>query len=249
MKNFRLALLLLTSVICGTLFFTAMGINKLAYANEETFLRVINHTTTLYKDADCTIPLTFLPYTYYVKVLEKNTSTYHVEFGTNNAPAVDGYVKTGQLFYDGLKVENPYPRLSVTTLSTATLYSDLNCATPIQYVFEKRELQYYGNYQNLSGKQVCMVYYNGKVGYVAEETIEPFNLPLHANPLSFLPPKDTKPESDTPVFSEQSNNDGKAVKIAVIGCLIVAGVIALIISLRPKPKSTPTSYYDENDFN
>lgn len=249
MKNFRLIILFCVSVFSATLFFSAFGISKAVYGDEQKFLRVVNEQTVFYSDESCTKELFCLPYTYYVKVLSEKNGICHVEFGNKNAPSIDGYVNKVLLFSDNLTVLEPYTNLALTTVRTAVLYADADGANAIQYVFENRQLYFYGKHINSFGKIVYYVSYNGNTGYIEEESIEPFSIPNHPNELTFIPkPPVVAPSLNQSQTADKSGDD-LIIKVTVIGCLLLAGLIALFIALRPKTNKKPTaSYYDENDY-
>ena len=214
------------------------------------YLRFINDTTILYKDSEGLSPITFLPYSYYVNVLSYGDNFCHVEcFGQNSAPAIDGYVATNALFNDNQSTDTPYLDLIVKTEKTCVLYEDANLSVNDSFIFKGRELTFYGYYKNSFNKYVCLVYYNGKLGYVEEDNLEPFEVPPHPNKLTFL---DDENSENIPSFSitenEKGNSDSLGIRIAIICCLVLAGLIALIISIKPKKKINKDSFYDENDY-
>ncbi len=211
---------------------------------QSKYLRVINHSTPFYKNATDSVELFFLPYTYYVEILDTVGDFYHVEvFGLGELVALDGFVPKSALFDDGLTVEHPFLTLSVYTCETAVLYADIQLSTPIQYVFPERELAYYGSILTPSGN-AFFVEYNGRLGYVKEQCVLPFSIPNHPNPLTFLAPPDEQ--------SPEPNNDGDflSLRVTIIACLAFAGVIGLLIAFGNKRQSKiPTcEYYDENEY-
>lgn len=213
------------------------------------YQRVITEDTPFYKNVTDVSPLFYLPYTYYVKVLSENNGFMHVEcYGTNGSPALDGYVPSGVLFNDGLTVINPYLTLTVTTAKTAVLYEDSSLTNAVQYLFSDRELQYLGAYPTPQGN-IYYVGYNGRLGYVKEEAVIPFTITNHPNELTFITPEE--PPEEPPVKDDETPiaEDYFEIKIIIIACLIFAGLIALFIALKQKPKTnTAASYYDENDY-
>lgn len=213
---------------------------------ESVYMRVITEETPFYKNADDVAPLFYLPYTYYVKVLESNASVTHIEcYGNGGTAAIDGFVPTDYLFKDDLTVENPYVVLSITTVGTAVLYEDAALSTPLQYIFADRELNYYGALNHESG-MIYYVSYNGRLGYVKEAEVYPFSIPNHPNELTFLTPDTPVPEPATP---ESESGGIFGLKVAIIVCLIFAGIVALFIALGKKRNQTAAAaFYDENDY-
>ncbi len=221
---------------------------SISIAEENKFLRVINNQTILYSDSNGTLPVVYLPYTYYVKVINFDQNFYHVEcFGVSSSPILDGYVLKSELFDDNTSPINPYLNLEVTTQKNCVLYADTELTSLIQYVFPDRKMNYYGCYKNTADKYVCLVGYNGKLGYIEEELLTPFSIENHPNELTFLI---TENEPIAPVISEGVSNSSEmnGLKIAIICCLALAGLIALIISIKPRKKQQKENFYDENDY-
>ena len=243
MRKKFIILTTILSLIC--IFLTINIFSEKAHA-ESVYMRVITEETPFYQNADDINPLFYLPYTYYVKVLESNASVTHVEcYGNGGTAAIDGFVPTDYLFKDDLAVENPYVVLSITTVGTAVLYEDFTLSNPVQYIFADRELNYYGSLNHESGK-IFYVSYNGRLGYVKEAEVFPFSIPNHPNELTFLTPETPTPTPETP----NSATDGVfGLKVAIIVCLIFAGVVALFFALGKKQNQTATTaFYDENDY-
>ena len=241
MKN--LVCLIFSLFLCFIVFFPTTK-TVYAYDNGE-YLRVIDESTPFYQTQSDSEPLFFLPYTYYVKVLDQNKNFYHVEvYGEFSQPAIDGYVPIGLLFDDGLEVQNPYLSINVYTVNTTVLYADASLTHSLQYVFSDRQLTYYGKITLESGN-VFFVGYNNRLGYVKEENVLPFSIPNHPNPLTFLP--DEKPD-DNALNNQPA--DFLSIRITIIACLIFAGIIGLFVALGKKKETAfnTNEYYDENDY-
>lgn len=245
MKKFIFLSLTALFAICSYSFFT---IPKVTTSAEVQYLRVITEQTPFYKNATDSQPLFYLPYTYYVKVLDDDGAFVHAEISiSDTVPALDGYVPSQMLFSDGLIVNSPYPQLKLKTVSTALLFEDASLSTPIQYVFTDRNMEYLGSYTHASGN-VYYVSYNNRLGYVKESDVYPFQLQNHPNELTFIEPE-PEPLPDTPEQEEQTENNLLSVKVIIIICLVFAGIIGLIFAVKTKPrKGTAITYYDENDY-
>lgn len=208
----------------------------------DAFLRVIDETTPFYSDAETKDFLFYLPYTYYVRVLSENDGIAHAEIGGNGIK-LDGFVPIDALFDDGLSVENPYPEITVTTVKNAVLYDDLKLSTPVMYVFQSRNLKYFGAVTG-GDEVVYFVSYNDHLGYVKESDVSPFTVPFHPNPLTFIkedpPPINVDPE-------ERTSDVITVLRVLIIGSLLLAGVIGLTVSLNKKNKPRKPYYYDENE--
>ena len=218
-----------------------------ANASTSEYRRIITDDTPFFSDPEGINLLFYLPYSYYVKVLQINPVLSHVEcFGTGGSITLDGYVPTDMLFNDDQPVQNPYMEKKITSVSTAVLYSDATLSTPLQYVFSSRQLIYYGNATAVDGSILFFVSYNNRLGYVKENTIMPFIVDLHPNPLTFLQPE---PEPEQP--DEQPTNTpttNSTLSIVIVVCLTLAGIVALFVAVKNKPKAVNTNYYDENEY-
>ncbi|MBQ8197236.1 MAG: hypothetical protein IJZ73_04160 [Clostridia bacterium] len=209
------------------------------------YARVIDDKTPFYSDEDGVNALFYLPYTYYVKVLNNSGLLTHVEYGFDTDTLFDGYVPTDKLFFDDLSVDTPFPTVTLSAEKTVTLFDDKNCTKNLQYVFSGRKMKFLGHVEN-NGIYLCYVEYNGTTGYVKEEDLAPYSIPNHKNPLTFLPQEDDKNLN----LSINGNNDNLVLKILIIACLLGAGIVALFTAFRKKPSSSiaVSGYYDENDF-
>ena len=211
------------------------------------YRRIITDDTPFYQDKDAKNFLFYLPYTYYVKVLDTAGDFSHVEcYGTGKTVAIDGYVPTDMLFEDGLAVFAPYPEISVYTVNSTVMYSDLTLEKPTQYVFPERELFLYGNAVSDDGINLFCVYYNGKIGYIKETETYPFTIPNHPNELTFIQ-KPVEPENQEQTTVKRTNSQTE-LKVVIILCLVFAGIIALFIAVKNKRENHAPTYYDENDY-
>ncbi len=222
--------------------------SKRAVADQSEYLRIASQSTPFYKNPNDQIPLFYLPYTYYVKLLSISEDFYHVEcFISATIPSIDGFVPKECLFLDGLTVSNPYPNLNLTSSTTAVLYADQNLKTQIQYIFPERNMRYYGSFSTEEG-MLYYVGYNGKLGYIKESTVYPFAIPNHSNDLTFLPSEEVESGKQEQI-SEKAKDTAFSIKVLIIGCLMFAGIVALFVIL--KQRTTPTiraGYYDENEY-
>ena len=213
--------------------------NFVAFAEEPAYLRVTDDETVFYADAETQTPIFYLPYTYYVRVISYGKQTCKVEY-LDGGNTVDGYVITDALFSDGLEVENPFPRVTVTTAVTATLYADGELKEPIQYLFAERRLTYYGNYV-YGNVRLLFVGYNGKLGYVREDDVYPFVLSNHPNKLTFIPEETEETEDVT-----EKKEDVFALRTVILVILGFAGTVALFAVLAKKPRKTASAPLDED---
>lgn len=247
-KNAVFCLILLVLTNCVAQSSARFFFVKSVKAEEKTqYLRVIASDVPFYAYKADDSPLFYLPYTYYVRVIENGERLTHVEFG-NDGYTIDGYVPNDKLYYDGLQVNNPFPYTEVFTAQTATLYKDAALTVPVQYLFEARQLYLYGGYVSTQNQPVYYVCYNNKLGYVKEDDITPFVIPNHPNELTFLTPE-SGGESEPQAPETAAENSDLTLRVAIIAVLALAGFFALFAAVGKKSKvSAAASYYDENDY-
>ena len=78
-----------------------------------------------------------------------------------------------------------------------------------------------------------------------EEEIVAFELPLHSNPLTFLPDP-----SEEQISNANGDKSGLTLKILIIVCLAFAGILGLfaVTSKKTGRSQVAAGYYDENDY-
>ncbi len=240
----------ITLILSALIIATQLISVKTARADQSEYYRIVDSETPFFSDNLGQNLLFYLPYTYYVKMLENGGEFSHVEcYGEGNTALIDGYVPSEKLFCDGLKTTSPYLSLDIKTLTNTVLYTDATLSTPIQYVFSGRNLKYFGEMPLNGGTKCFFVSYNDKLGYVKESDVEPFEVENHPNELTFL---EQDIDSSTPPPTVQNENGESnaqnELRIVIIACLIIAGFIAIAISFRNKPNNkTSLDYYEETD--
>ena len=241
MKGIKTFLVATIIILC----FAPINLNSVS-ATTNTYLRVINENTPFCLDEQATTPIFYLPYTYYVKVLRATTYSLHIECYGKGTTKIDGYVPLNTLYEDGLSTVSPYLDLEITTCASTPLYSDYEQTNRVMFIFSNRTLNYYGKIENSANKIMYFVGYGNQLGYVSEDALFPFSVPIHPNELTFL-------EKDEPTIEETPNTlppseDFFSLKIVIIVLLVFAGVIALFVAFTNKNrKNITTVYYDEND--
>lgn len=222
--------------------------NNSAYAaTQNVYGRIIDDTTPFYSDYEGKNLLFYLPYTYYVKILEEGDTLSHVEYGGNHLPALDGYVPTEMLFKDDLPVSQPCPEINVTTFDTASFYANCNRLDIMQYIFANRTATFYGSIILKDNTRLVYVQYNGKLGYISENSLLPFSVPQHPNELTFIK-KDTQSTETIAPVKKEDYATLTGLRIIIVGCLMLAGIIALFVAKKNKPHRHHNNYYDENDY-
>ena len=214
-----------------------------ASAQTNTYLRIIEDELPFFADEKGVEFMFFLPYTYYVKLIERGEILCKIEFGFQGGTALVGYVPTQGLFEDGLTVIAPFPDLKIKTSRSAVLYADTEHTEQLQYVFSGREVNFIGYSVSTQGVYSCFVEYNGRIGYIKDSDLLPFDILNHPNELTFLK------QDNSPTPENQPLASSFELKYVIIACLVVAGVLGLIFVFRKVPSSNPAiSYYDENDY-
>lgn len=240
-------LFLLAALALGIFYFFP---NDYIAKADTNYFRVINSETPFYRDEKMQFLAFYLPYTYYVKVLSVDGDVAHVEcYGQTGTIAMDGYTRYSMLYKDDLNTDSPYLSLTVTTIEPTKLYSDSELNSPVRYLFQNRALCYYGSLETQRGI-LYYVSYNGQFGYVSEESITPFTVANHPNELTFLVKEEPSSPSDS-TDAENADKDNSdnylTIRIVIISCLVLAGVIALFTVKRPK-KTKSTDCYEENEY-
>ena len=219
----------------------------------EQYCRIITEDTPFYTDASGLNVSFYLPYTYYVKVIEQTGNFYHVEVECEDLTPIDGYVPCDMVFFDDFFVSSPYPKIQLTTSKNTALYFDVSLTKTIQYVFSSRKMNYYGKITASDGTNLYYVEYNNKLGYIKEEDIMPFTIANHPNELTFIKKDEPSVNTNTPPQENTSttptdNQFNFDIKSLIIICLMIAGIIALFVAFSKKPKTKSFSYYDESEF-
>lgn len=208
-------------------------------AETGNYMRITDNLTPFFSDEETEDLLFYLPYTYYVKILNVKGNIARIEYGNI---AVDGYTYIEKLFSDNLTVSAPFPEITIKTHQSSILYKDSSCTSPIKYVFAERTLKYYG-YMDDGESYLYYVEYNGDLGFIKENAVYPFTVPEHPNPLTFLP------ENENPQNDGTNKNIITPFRIIIISCLILAGIIAVFISVKNRKSPTNVGdYYEENDY-
>lgn len=248
MKNLRAVKIcvFIVAVFCSSLPFSRTDYCAVRADEAGTFLRVISADTPFFLSETAEKPLFFLPYTYYVKAIERVGDLTRVEYGAVGR-TIDGYVPTEKLFDDGLRVNQPFPEITVTTAENCVLYADFDLSVSLQFVFKDRNMYYYGEYFDSQGERIYYIGYNNRLGYVKETSLVPFTVPYHPNELTFLEEENPKPAEEQ--SSAANENSLFNLRVIIISLLSLAGITALFVAFGKKPKTNVAAgYYDENDY-
>ena len=213
-------------------FITLLGAYSNTYTSKaqgENYYRIISTNSPFFANETDLSPMFYLPYTYYVNVLEETETFFHIEIGTPYTSLIDGYTYKSNLLKDDLSVSIPYPEIKVIIKDLTIFYKDPSLTQEIRYLFKDRLTDYFGKIE-VNGETILCVGYGGTLGYVKYSAVYPFEVENHPNPLTFLDKDEEKTE-----VTEQTNKTGFILKLCVIICLFFAGTIGLFYAVKKKP--------------
>ena len=236
MKRLLITLILtvILSTICSPL---------TAYANAP-YYRVIKSGVKFYLSPNEKSALFELPISYYLKFLGEENGFYHIECYGESAktPKLDGYVLKGSVVKTTDEPINPYLNLTVTTAKSTTIYQDENLTIPIRYVFSERTLGYYGKISDNDENTVYLITYAGEIGYILEDALKPFIVPLHQTPIT-----ESIPTTDNTTISKVTDATSESdLKSIVIIAVVLSSAIILGLIIIPERKNAVEQYAEDN---
>lgn len=101
-----------------------------------------------------------------------------------------------------------------------------------RYVFKNRTLYYYGKITLPSGEIFYCVSYNKTIGFIAEEDVYPFTVPLNPDPIDA-----PSPASDTENDETENRKTETVLKTAVAASLVLAAIIIIALIVLPEKKN------------
>lgn len=226
-----------------------------AHAAETKYGRALHSDIGFYKDNAGSDLLFFLPYSYYVKVLVEGEPYSLVEChdADGETTKIVGYVLTDSLYFDGTLPVNPYLELAVSLKRDAFLYADRLCTEKLTKLFYNDKNQnnalfrYYGYAYDAAGEMVYYVEFFYDYGYLKAEDVFSFHIPDHPDPIpSFEPETPAPPDDDTQIIEGKGGIGG--VEIAIICCIVLAGIFVAAFLFRPAAKKRRDVYFDDGDY-
>ncbi len=210
-----------------------------------TYSRVLTEDTGFYSDAGGNYLKFYLPYGYFVKILEVGSIYTKVSYMNDNAqfPFLTGYIKTVDLIPRETVPITPFPLLNITVISDDVLFSDLSLTVSKVGVYANTLAVYYGEVTTDTDEQLVYVYCNGYLGYMRKSCFAPFSVPTHPEPIFS--------SNDTSQENSQSQTKNQTNKTDNLQILIVAGISVIVVSIvylifRPGEKRiTKPDYEDE----
>ncbi len=213
---------------------------------QETYLgysRVLTNDTGFYSDSAGKNLKFYLPYGYFVKILEMGHTYTKVSYQneTSHFPYLTGYIKTLDLIsYENTPV-TPYPLISLTVLSDDVLFSDSNLQSSKVGVYANTLAIYYGELST-DKEDVVYVYCEGYLGYMRKSCFAPFSVPTHPEPIPS--------EKQEDITSQIKGQNTKSNQVENLQILIVASVSVIVVSFvylifRPSGKRVKEEFYKE----
>ncbi len=201
--------------------------NALAVENR-VYSRALTYTTGFYSDMNGAYLKFYVPYGYYVKVLERGDDYSKVSYMPENAsfPILIGYVKTVDLIISDTP-SSPYPLLYVSVVSDEVLFSDSSLAFSKAAVYSGSLALYYGELLSPTDEELVYVYCNGYLGYMRKNAFAPFNVPDNPEPL---------PSSPQQSYSEKKNSSSSSLQILIVALISVAVAVIVYVLFRPSDK-------------
>ena len=210
-------------------------------AQEQVYSRALTTDTGFYSDQNGTYLKFYLPYGYYVKILENGSFYTKVMYMNENSafPTLTGYIKNVDVITCDYIPSTPYPMLYVTLCEDEVLFSDSQLNVSKVGVYAETSAVYYGEITNSVGVELVYVYCNGYLGYVRKSAFYPFEVPKNPQPIEQV-------SASSPTQSKKSG--GNELQLLVVAGISVIVVTFVYMIFRPGEKKTekqPNRYYDE----
>ena len=185
----------------------------------------------LYSEENEESGLFLLPYTYYVRVLERGEEYSAVVYGEDAAPyrTVEGYCKTDLLTFVGFIPERPFLKLEVTlTYTVPGTSSEMGNGTFDEI---ERTFHYYGT-SYLGTQRYFYVLSDGVFDYIP--AARDVNYELNTDYLTDV----SAPAEELPVEEESSSAlSGIEIAALILGILAVAAIAFFVLRGRKAPSA------------
>ncbi|MCH5156345.1 MAG: hypothetical protein J1G02_00535 [Clostridiales bacterium] len=232
-------------MIIAILLSLVISYGKVAYAEGETWARVIKDGVYLYTTADTNQQLFLLEKSYYVNVVYETEDMYQVAVmpqGSTEFVQVIGWVIKGEVTISSAPLEPVYPTemLTVTADSVELKLSPTPSAQASCAVLNLQRVYYYGKI-NSYGKVWYYVRYAGRFGYLDASCVSQPNISLHPTPLPSTPAStvpQTPPSSDDVTDPPKSSSPTSEILLIAFVVLLAVGLtLALFLPGNVKKKS------------
>ena len=206
------------------------------------YAMAVNDQVVFYADASGKFPRFFVDKGYFVYVTDIVGDFARVNYmeGFENAPSLEGYVKTVDLSFFDKRVSSPYPDVTLFAAADAVTFADAEMTKPRTVIPINAQVRYYGAYVS-GGNRLYYVYYQGYVGYVSASAFNEVYIEPHPEYVALTSPT----SADAPVASAQSD-DGNAssvdkaqkdatdpTAVIIITLLVIVGLVVLYLIIRP----------------
>ncbi len=201
------------------------------------WVRVTEDEVRLYANCNNSKAVFILQKSYYLQVLSEENGMYLVSVMQNEKdfPQICGYVWKAEVEKCSENPEPPYyptEKVTVSTDSAQLKLSPVPSAETVLTVTNTQTVSFYGEITSY-GQTWYYVYYGGKFGYVAANSVTKPVIALHPTPLVTEPvvaPPQTEPsEDDTPADSNTSGGITEILLIAFVVALAVGICLALFL--------------------
>ena len=212
---------------------------------------VVTDGAPFFADASGKLIRFYLDESYYVFVTDVLGDLSRVLYmeTLEDAPTLEGYVKTADISFVSQPVTSPYPDFLPVAKNDAVLFSDVATFRPKSVIYAGSTVRYLGSYYDQSG-DYFFVYYQGVVGYVFKNDLQPFDIPLHPDYAIV-----TQNEVDISEPSERSGDDSSIktepsadnATVIIVSIALVVSLAVLFLLLRPD-KTVKVDKDDQNEY-
>ena len=198
----------------------------------EVYAVAARNDVWLYAEENEESGLFLLPYTYYVRVVERGEPFSAAVYGTDEAPyrAVKGYCKTALLTFVGFVPKRPFLKLEVTvTYTVPGTSSEMGNGTFDEI---ERSFHYYGT-SYLGTQRYFYVLSDGVFDYIP--AARDVNYELNTDYLTDV----SGPAEEPPVEEEATSSALSGIEIAalILGILAVAAIAFFVLRGRKAPSA------------
>ena len=198
----------------------------------EVYAVAARNDVWLYTEENEESGLFLLPYTYYVRVVERGEPFSAVVYGTDEAPyrAVKGYCKTALLTFVGFVPKRPFLKLEVTvTYTVPGTSSEMGNGTFDEI---ERSFHYYGT-SYLGTQRYFYVLSDGVFDYIP--AARDVNYELNTDYLTDV----SGPAEEPPAEEEATSSALSGIEIAalILGILAVAAIAFFVLRGRKAPSA------------
>ena len=223
-------------LIVATLLSLVLSCAKIAYAESESWARVLTDNVYLYSSSDAKQQLFVLEKSYYVSVLGEADNMYQVAVMPQNSTEfvqVIGWARKSDLtLTDTAPIDPVYPteKLTVTDVSVDMKRSPVPSAETSCEILNLQQVCYYGAISSY-GKTWYYVRYANRFGYIDANCVSEPNISLHPTPLPQKPASTTPTTPPTDVTEEPTPDTGSPASEILLIVFVVVLAVGLTLAL------------------